>query len=358
MTVTVINADVMTALRDLPSDHFGVVVTSPPYFGLRDYAMEGQIGLEDSPDAFVARLVEVFREVRRVLRDDGTLWLNLGDSYAANRKYQVPSTKGGAKHGPGRAAGGKGSVVPEGLKPKDLIGIPWRVAFALQADGWYLRSEIIWAKPNPMPESVLDRPATAHEKVFMFTKRGRYHYDAEAVRQGMAASSVARLAQNVEAQAGYTRANGGAKTNGPMKAVGGDKQRGHGRRHAGFNERWDAMSRDEQTANGRNLRNYEPAPVQVWEIPTRGFKGAHFATFPPELVRRCLQASLRPGDAVLDPFGGSGTTGLVADKFGADATLIEINPEYCDLIRARLAAGLVRLDQPAAPMAAKAGALI
>lgn len=333
MTVTVINADVIAALRDLPSDHFGVVVTSPPYFGLRDYGMDGQIGLEDSPDAFVARLVEVFREVRRVLRDDGTLWLNLGDSYAANRKYQVPSTKGGAKHGLGQAAGGKGSVVPEGLKPKDLIGIPWRVAFALQADGWYLRSEIIWAKPNPMPESVLDRPATAHEKVFMFTKRGRYHYDAEAVRQGMAASSVARLVQNVEAQAGYTRANGGAKTNGPMKAVGGD-------------------------TNGRNLRNYEPAPVQVWEIPTRGFKGAHFATFPPELVRRCLQASLRPGDAVLDPFGGSGTTGLVADKFGADATLIEINPEYCDLIRSRLAAGLVRLDQPAAPMASKAGALI
>lgn len=331
MTVTVINADVMTALRDLPSDHFGVVVTSPPYWGLRDYGIDGQIGLEDTPEAFAARLVEAFREVRRVLRDDGTLWLNLGDSYAANRKYQVPSTKGGAKHGPAQAAGGKGSVVPEGLKPKDLIGIPWRVAFALQADGWYLRSEIIWAKPNPMPESVLDRPATAHEKVFMFTKRGRYHYDAEAVRQGMAPSSLSRLAQNVDAQAGSTRANGGAKTNGPMKAVGGE---------------------------ARNLRNYEPAPVQVWEIPTKGFKGAHFATFPPELVRRCLQASLRPGDAVLDPFGGSGTTGLVADKFGADATLIEINPEYCDLIRSRLAAGLVRLDQPAAPMAAKAGALI
>lgn len=321
MSVTVINADVLTALRDMPSDHFGVVVTSPPYWGLRDYGVAGQLGLEPTLGEHLGRMVEVFDEVRRVLKPDGVCWVNYGDCYA---------------------------TVGSGLlKPKDLCMVPNRFAIAMQEAGWLVRSEIIWAKPNPMPESVRDRPATAHEKIFMFTKRDRYHYDAGAVRQGMAQSSLSRLAQNVEAQAGSTRANGGAKTNGPMKAVGGDKQRGHSRRHAGFNDRWDAMSRDEQTANGRNLRNYEPAPVQVWEIPTKGFKEAHFATFPPELVRRCLQASLRPGDAVLDPFGGSGTTGLVADKFAADATLIELNPEYCDLIRARLASGLVHMDRPA-----------
>lgn len=294
MTVTVINADVLTALRDLPPDHFGVVVTSPPYWGLRDYGVAGQLGLEPTLAEHLARMVEVFDEVRRVLKPDGVCWVNYGDCY---------------------------ETVGRGLlKPKDLCMVPNRFAIAMQEAGWFVRSEIIWAKPNPMPESIRDRPATAHEKIFMFTKRDRYHYDAGAVQQGMAQSSLSRLAQNVEAQAGSTRANGGAKTNGPMKAVGGD---------------------------GRNLRNYEPAPVQVWEIPTKGCKEAHFATFPPELVRRCLQASFRPGDAVLDPFGGSGTTGLVADKFGADATLIELNPEYCDLIRARLASGLVHMDRPA-----------
>lgn len=296
MTVTVINADVLTALRDLPSDHFGVVVTSPPYWRLRDYGVAGQLGLEPTLAEHLGRMVEVFDEVRRVLKPDGVCWVNYGDCYA---------------------------TVGSGLlKPKDLCMVPNRFAIAMQEAGWLVRSEIIWAKPNPMPESVRDRPATAHEKVFMFTKRGRYHYDAEAVQQGMAPSSLSRLSQNVAAQAGSTRANGGAKTNGPMKAVWGG-------------------------TNGRNLRNYEPAPVQVWEIPTKGFKEAHFATFPPELVRRCLQASLRPGDAVLDPFGGSGTTGLVADKFAADATLIELNPEHCDLIRARLASGLVHMDRPA-----------
>ena len=347
MTVTVINADVLTALRDLPSDHFGVVVTSPPYWGLRDYGVAGQLGLEPTLAEHLARMVEVFDEVRRVLKPDGVCWVNYGDCYA--------TTPNGRSAADTKAAGGDDrtfhdkpfSTIQGAMKPKDLCMVPNRFAIAMQDAGWWVRSEIIWAKPNPMPESVRDRPATAHEKIFMFTKQDRYHYDAGAVRQGMAQSSLSRLAQNVEAQAGSTRANGGAKTNGPMRAVGGDKQRGHSRRHAGFNDRWDAMSRDEQTVNGRNLRNYEPAPVQVWEIPTKGFKEAHFATFPPELVRRCLQASLRPGDAVLDPFGGSGTTGLVADKFGVDATLIELNPEYCDLIRARLASGLVQMDRPA-----------
>lgn len=387
MTVTVLNADVLDGLRSLPDAAFGVVVTSPPYWGLRDYGTPGQMGLEPTLGEHLDKMVEVFAEVHRVLKDDGVLWVNYGDCYATtpngrsaadtkaagndDRTFRdKPFSTVGPIYDPARESGDRrglsgnkhhegqsascGRIVSGGLmKPKDLCMVPNRFAIAMQEWGWWVRSEIIWAKPNPMPESIRDRPATAHEKIFMFTKAARYWYDAEAVRKSMAQSSVERLAQNVEAQSGSTRVNGGAKTNGPMKAVGNhrssDKQRGHSRRHAGFNDRWDSMSREEQQAGGRNLRNYEPAPAQVWEIATRPFSAAHFATFPPELVARCLQASLRPGDAVLDPFGGAGTTGLVADKFGADATLIEINTDYCALIRSRLAAGLVKLDNRAAP---------
>ena len=181
--VTIYQGDCLSVLRTLPVNSVNCCVTSPPYYGLRDYGVEGQIGLEEHPGEYVARLVDVFREVRRVLRDDGTLWLNLGDSYAANRSYQVSSTKGGPKHGPGQSVGGAGSVVPGGLKGKDLIGIPWRVALALQADGWYLRQDIIWHKPNPMPESVKDRCTKAHEYLFMLTKNARYYWDADAMKE-------------------------------------------------------------------------------------------------------------------------------------------------------------------------------
>lgn len=351
MSVTVLNADVLDALRSLPDQTFGVVVTSPPYWGLRDYGVPGQLGLEPTLGEHIDRMIEVFAEVHRVLKPDGVCWVNYGDCYA--------TTPNGRSAADTKAAGGDDrmfrdkpfSTIQGALKAKDLCMVPNRFAIAMQEAGWWVRSEIIWAKPNPMPESVRDRPATAHEKIFMFTKAERYFYDAEAVRQNLSPASVSRLAQDIAGQSGSLRANGGAKTNGAMKAVGGrsDKQRGHSRRHAGFNDRWDAISKAEQQENGRNLRNYEPAPVQVWEITTRGFKEAHFATFPPDLVARCLRASLRPGDAVLDPFGGSGTTGLVADKFGADATLIELNPDYCDLIRSRLASGLVALDRKATP---------
>lgn len=359
MTVSVLNGDALTVLRGLPDATFGVVVTSPPYWGLRDYGVPGQLGLEPTLGEHIDRMVEVFAEVHRVLKPDGVCWVNYGDCYA--------TTPNGRRAADTKAAGGDDrtfrdkpfSTIQCALKPKDLCMVPNRFAIAMQEAGWWVRSEIIWAKPNPMPESIRDRPATSHEKIFMFTKAERYFYAAEDVRQNLAPASVSRLAQDVDAQAGSPRANGGSKTNGTMKAVGGarrvDKQRGHSRRHAGFNDRWDAMDRDEQQANGRNLRNFEPAPVQVWEIATRPFKEAHFATFPPELVNRCLQASLRPGDAVLDPFGGAGTTGLVADKFRADCTLIELNPDYCDLIRARLAAGLVEIDQKAKPLPAQAG---
>lgn len=358
MTVTVLQGDVMERLRDLPDESFGVVVTSPPYWGLRDYGVEGQLGLEPTLAEHLDRMVAVFEEVKRILKPDGVLWVNYGDCYAT-----APNGRSAAD---AKAAGNDDrtfrdkpfSTVQGVLKPKDLCMVPNRFAIAMQEAGWWVRSEIIWAKPNPMPESIADRPATAHEKVFMFTKAPRYFYNAEAVRRGAAASSIQRWSQNIDAQEGSARANGGAKTNGKMKAVGGDKQRGHSRRHAGFNELWDAMSSEDQTQNGRNLRNYEPAPVQVWNIATRSFKEAHFATFPPELVERCLKASLRSGDAVLDPFGGAGTTGLVADKFSADCTMIELNPEYCEIIRHRLARGLVPLDRAPKPDEKPEGALI
>ena len=356
MTITVINADVLAALRDMPSDHFGVVVTSPPYWGLRDYGVAGQLGCEPTLAEHIDRMVEVFDEVRRVLKPDGVCWVNYGDCYATTPNGRSAADTNASGNDDRTFRDKPFSTIQGLLKPKDLCMVPNRFAIAMQDSGWWVRSEIIWAKPNPMPESIRDRPATAHEKIFMFTKCGRYHYDAGAVRIKLKSEGAYKVPDGWDTGPGAHGAihRAGRKKGAPAT----DKQRGHSRRHAGFNDRWDAMSREEQRDNGRSLRNYEPAPVQVWEIPTRGFKGAHFATFPPELVRRCLLASLRPGDAVLDPFAGAGTTGLVADKFGADATPIEINSEYCDLIRARLATGLVQMDRPAAPMSARQGALL
>ena len=308
MSVTVLEGDSRTVLATLPEASVKCCVTSPPYFGLRDYGHDGQIGLEPTPDAYVAELVALFREVRRVLTDDGTLWLNLGDSYASFRDGKAtPDTTRGDD---------VGTLVPKGsamnrmastfkgttVKHKDLIGIPWRVAFALQADGWYLRSDIIWHKPNPMPESVTDRPTKAHEYVFLLTKSARYFYDAKAISEPVTQSSIDRVMQPTLAQQiGSARVPG--KTNGNMKAVG--------------------------LVTDRNART-------VWSITTQPFKGAHFATMPPELAQRCISAGSRIGDTVLDPFGGAGTTGLVADRLGRDAVLIELNPTYAVLARHRI----------------------
>ena len=336
MSVRVLEGDSLAMLRTLPAGTFQTCVTSPPYFGLRDYGVEGQMGLEESPEAFIAGMVSVFREVRRVLRDDGTLWLNIGDSYAGpNNGYSGDSRPSNAtslsRGSEGQRGCGQVRKMGPGLKTKDLIGIPWMLAFALRADGWYLRADIIWHKPNPMPESIKDRPTKAHEYVFLLTKQPRYFYDADAIAEGVAEATVVRMAQNVEAQRGSDRAHAGAKTNGPMKARvrGVDKQRGHSRRHAGFNDRWDAMSKDGQASMGRNSRS-------VWSIATEPFSDAHFATMPTELARRCILAGSREGDAVLDPFGGAGTTALVADRLKRDATIIELNPAYAEMARARL----------------------
>jgi DNA modification methylase len=358
VTVTIRQGDCREVLRTLPDESVHCCVTSPPYFGLRDYGIASQIGLEPTPDEFVAQLVDVFREVRRVLRPDGTLWLNLGDSYArdpgkgqhkpgdAGKQNYIIERGGGRsasttplrkfRPGSGRADGvvdergqrnrdGVGPV--PGLKAKDLIGIPWRVAFALQADGWYLRQDIIWSKPNPMPESVQDRCTKAHEYIFMLSKSQRYHYDIEAIKEPAIYSGLTG-----QDESGFKNAANFSGKHAGGNAVRGerpDKQRGHGRRHAGFNDRWDAMEKAEQSSGMRNKRS-------VWEVATKPFAEAHFATFPPDLIEPCIKAGCPVGGTVLDPFGGAGTTGLVADRWQRDAILIELNPEYAGIAERRI----------------------
>jgi DNA modification methylase len=256
--------------------------------------------------------------------------LNLGDSYATGAG-KVGNCPGGGEQGENwKGLSTSPNRLPiEGLKPKDLIGIPWRVAFALQADGWYLRSDIIWAKPNCMPESVTDRPTRSHEYIFLLTKSRKYFYDADAIKEPCSESTEKRVAQDVESQAGSVRANGGAKTNGPMKAVV-SKQRGHSRRHDGFNDRWDQMERTGQCSGMRNKRD-------VWTVAPANYKEAHFATFPPDLIKPCILAGCPVGGTVLDPFAGSGTTGQVALEYGRKFVGIELNPDYVKLIEQRLA---------------------
>ena len=319
---TILIGDCLALLRTLPDGAAQTCVTSPPYYGLRDYGVAGQIGLEESPDAYVARLVDVFREVRRVLRDDGTLWLNLGDSYNAYNGNRGASEGISANINSAVPAlpSGYGLTV-KGCKPKDLIGIPWMVAFALRADGWWLRQDIIWHKPNPMPESVRDRPTSAHEHVFLLSKRDRYFYDTAAIAEPMIYAGVTGMDAS-----GYKDEK---KFNGKHAKF--DKQRGHSRRHAGFNDRWHILTKAQQCSGMRNARN-------VWTIATQPYSGAHFATMPPDLAERCIKAGSKPGDMVLDPFGGAGTTGLVADRLGRSATIIELNPEYAQLARERITA--------------------
>lgn len=307
--------DCRDTMRDLIAQGVKVqmCVTSPPYFGLRDYGHPGQLGLEATPAEFVAALVEVFGLVRELLADDGVLWLNLGDSYAANRGYQVASTlMNGDATNKAQAGDGHGMKAADfGLKPKDLIGIPWRVALALQAAGWYLRQDIIWHKPNPMPESVTDRCTKAHEYLFLLSKSERYYYDHEAIKEDSVdlEKSAARYAhpfwENGKHQVGGYSADGAKHTAGMKKFDG-----------------------------NRNKRS-------VWTVPTQPYSGAHFATFPPALIEPCILAGSRPGDTVLDCFFGSGTTGEVAGNFGRQWIGCELNPDYAPLQRARTAqAGL------------------
>jgi DNA modification methylase len=276
-------------------------VTSPPYYGLRDYGHPGQVGLEKTPAEYVRAMVEVFEGVRELLADDGVLWLNLGDSYnAAGREGH--GTRQGYKQGSNLASATKADncrpSVAE-LKPKDLIGAPWRVAFALQEAGWYLRQDVIWHKPNPMPESVTDRCTKAHEYLFLLTKSERYYFDAESIRE----PAVGRNAHDLT---------------GPGYAAPGQTA------HSGSRGR-----KAQKLDYTRNRRS-------VWSIPTKAFKGAHFATFPPALIEPCILAGSRPGDIVLDPFMGSGTTAQVAASLGRKWLGCEINPTYAPMLRDRL----------------------
>jgi len=366
MKYQILQGDCRETLATMPDESVNCVVTSPPYFGLRDYGtaqweggsnecdhsqdiksrgskstlkndgrpveqvgwntadygahtsyykhvcrkcgarrIDQQIGLEQTPDEYVAQMVSVFREVRRVLRSDGTLWLNLGDSYAG-------SNMTGGNNGINASGGENGFKMQRqfkrsqylgNLKSKDLIGIPWRVAFALQADGWWLRQDIIWAKPNPMPESVKDRCTKAHEYIFLLSKSAKYWYDADAVMEPVTKSTLERLSQpTIALQKGSARVPG--KTNGNMKAVG--------------------------TIDTRNRRS-------VWTVSTKPYSEAHFATFPPDLIEPCILAGCPEGGTVLDPFGGSGATAMVALKHRRNAILCELNPEYIELIHKRCA---------------------
>lgn len=371
MTWKLLQGDVLDKLSEIETGTVQTCITSPPYWGLRDYGIDGQIGLEGTPEEYVDKLVQVFREVKRVLRDDGCLWLNLGDSYngsgGAGGDYSPGGLKDGQPKYPGRNIGT--------LKPKDLVGIPWRMAFALQADGWYLRSDIIWAKPNPMPESVTDRPTKAHEYIFLLTKKQKYFYDAEAIKE---------------------KQSGEIKTR-RFSSDGGSKARAMGKHISGGNEGTGAKWTDTGFRNKRT----------VWTVATKPFKEAHFATFPPKLIEPCILAGTSPraceicgapwervvekkrinpqtgkevlgdwrdgGDPanqhkggfnsirpethtktlgwrptctcenegkgrciVLDPFAGSGTTLWVAEHFGRNSIGIEISPEYCELINKRM----------------------
>ena len=456
MSVRILTGDCRKILADMEPGSVQCCITSPPYFGLRDYNLEplvwggkadcehdwgafgpphhpgqveqtkwknaeaagagqtalsgqtcqrcsawrGQLGLEPTPDLYLAHIVECFGAVKRVLRDDGTLWLNIGDCYAAQLGQRKPTDAAGPKQRSNTASTTTPSRHVEGLKPKDLVMMPARVALALQADGWWLRSDIIWSKPNPMPESVTDRPTSAHEHIFLLTKSAQYFYDAEAVRENWTSGRDDMRHKGVRTGLAYLQDGLADNSKKPRKT---DKQRGHSRRHAGFNDRWDAMTKAEQQSVGRNLRN-------VWEIATAPFPKAHFATFPPKLVEPCIKAGTSekgccpecgsqwvrevesqrngqdwnrnnrdggnrlavgrsasdsmPSDyvqpktigwspscackpvlaggspnfscTILDLFAGSGTVGLVADRLGRDAILIDQSQDYCDMARSRI----------------------
>ena len=302
--ITILGGDCRNTLQQIPDKSVNCCVTSPPYFGLRDYGNDNQIGLENTPEDFVTSLVDVFREVHRTLSDDGTLWLNLGDSYYNYRpgkgqslvKQSVSRTSQDLPQECAR----RGNKL-KGLKEKDLIGIPWRVAFALQADGWYLRQDIVWSKPNPMPESVQDRCTKSHEYIFLLSKSQKYHFDNEAIKEN---------AKVTEEQ---------------KSTVFGGKKYGNNE-----SDEHRTKSGNQYIPDGkRNKRS-------VWEVSTKPYKGAHFAVYPPELIEPCILAGCPEGGTVLDPFGGSGTTAIVADRNGRNAILCETNRDYVDIATDRI----------------------
>ena len=296
MNIDIYIGNCLETLQKMDDQSVNTCITSPPYWGLRDYnGEEEQLGLEDTPELFVNNLVKVFREVKRVLRDDGTVWLNLGDSYSSGGRTTTTNQtlRGDKDYGVTRPK------PSEGIKPKDLIGIPWRVALALQADGWYLRQDIIWHKPNPMPESVRDRCTKAHEYIFLLSKSPKYYFDNESIKEDAKTAPVSRDKMGEGYQADYTK----------------------GKRFSDGERVWGSIKKNKRS---------------VWTVTTKPFKGAHFATFPMDLIEPCVLAGCPEGGTVLDPFGGSGTTAIVANKHNRNAVLCELNEEYVDIAKERI----------------------
>lgn len=397
MDYEILTGNVLEEIKKIADKSVQCCVTSPPYYGLRDYStgvwiggdtecthkrdskqskttitgqanLEGaigdgickrcgakrideQIGLEETPELYIQKLTLVFREVHRAMADDGTLWVNIGDSYAANRSYQVGQTVQGDTTTEDKRYKGKGSKVPSGMKQKDLIGIPWMLAFALRADGWYLRSDIIWNKPNPMPESVKDRPTKSHEYIFLLTKSEKYYYDYKAIlevanydgRKEIAMKGSSKYAdgfsptENMKANTLHTKGHARwsnkiqGRTERKMKGTGygGDGMGLHG--HSGYFDE-DGKVRVHQFEDGVFARNKR----SVWEVATKPYADAHFATYPPDLIEPCILAGSRKGDTVLDPFSGSATTGEVALTHHRKYIGIELNPDYVKLSHKRL----------------------
>lgn len=388
---------VLDVLRQMPDQSVNCVVTSPPYWGLRDYGIPpsvwggdsscrhewvtedieremrrglglkdsvantrggaikcaevgvqrfqrgdclicgawlGCFGLEPTPEMYADHAVEIFGEVRRVLREDGTLWLNIGDSYHAAGGAGTQGESGQRADRRHTQANLRASIQPVGLKPKDLCGIPWMLAFALRVDGWYLRQDLIWHKPNPMPESVTDRCTKAHEYIFLMSKSQRYHYDQEATLEPTSPNTNARLSQKVEAQIGSERANGGQKTNGNMKAVG-----------RKLTEEGSGVKSNESFSNAVCCLVEKRNKRSVWTVATESFSEAHFATFPTELIKPCILAGCPQGGIVLDPFAGSGTTMQVARSLNCKSIGIELNPEYIEIAKRRLRQDVLDFNQ-------------
>jgi len=313
--INFLQGDVFDNIKKLDDNTIDCVVTSPPYWGLRDYGVDGQLGLEKTYQEHIQNIVELFRAMKPKLKDSATVWLNYGDSYAStvNGTKVKDMKKSLQKNRTSKIKGvydDRGfvdkpfSTIQGSLKPKDLVMIPNRIAIALQDDGWWIRSEIIWHKPNPMPESTKDRPTSCHEKIWLITKSKKYYYDADSIREPVAQGTITRLSEkNLKNQKGSTRGNGGMKSNGNMKPVG-----------------------NMETKNKRN----------VWTVTTKPCKEAHFATFPKDLIEPCIKAGCPENGIVFDPFGGSGTTGIVAKSLNRKAILSELNPEYIEIAKVRI----------------------
>lgn len=310
--IKLMHGDCLELMKHIPDGSVDCCVTSPPYYGLRDYGVDGQAGLEPTQEAYIANLVNVFREVKRLLRDDGTLWLNIGDSYArtggTDRNVSKTASVGSTRNTIVQMSDRTRNAKTIGLKPKDLIGIPWMLAFALRADGWYLRQEIIWHKPNTMPESVKDRCTKAHESIFLLSKQPKYYFDAKAIEEPAKWERWGNQTENKQSQGNDGRLGNKTLSELPIRDM-------------------------------KNKRS-------VWTVTTKPYKGAHFATFPPDLIEPCILAGSRYGATVLDPFGGSGTTAGVALKYGRKAIICELNADYVHLVKDRIKAiSGIELDQ-------------